>query len=56
MWVVYLQYQQLGIKSELDMITVKAVKECISMFELNLLIEKYQKYKKIMRKMERHKQ
>lgn len=30
-------------ESELDMITVKAVKECISMFELNLLIEKYQK-------------
>ena len=37
-------------ESELDMITVKAVKECISMFELNLLIEKYQKYKNVMRK------
>lgn len=30
-------------ESELDMITVKAVRDCISMFELNLLIEKYQK-------------
>lgn len=30
-------------ESELDMITVKAVRDCIPMFELNLLIEKYQK-------------
>lgn len=30
-------------ESELDMITIKAVRDCISMFELTLLIEKYQK-------------